>query len=322
MNSSETRPSTHFEAWLERRKIPWLVVVIILPTIIFFSELPYGLMLSEGGVKRNGAYAAVIIAYSLICVAVIRFFFGKVFLSLQSLINDLKLVEKKEMKFEWQAALITSAALTFFSVNTMPEVSGYEGGIELSLFIGGTALANAVLGWILFMLILSVRQITKLVSRVVVTNIFDITPFYPVAQWCLAVAVSIMGVVTIATLFLKEDMLLEINLITYAITLCVGIFVFFAGMWSTHQLMQRIKQEEIKKLDHQLSKLHIRVLQMIEGDEIEEADPLFLASSRLAAQKKLVEEIPAWPYTMGNLGSLLTSVSVPVIINILLSFLK
>ena len=204
----------------------------------------------------------------------------------------------------------------------MPELSGYDGGIELSLFIGGTALANAVLGWILFMLILSVRQITKLVSRVVVTNIFDITPFYPVAQWCLAVAVSIMGVVTIATLFLKEDMLLEINLITYAITLFVGIFVFFAGMWSTHQLMQRIKQEEIKKLDHQLSKLHIRVLKMIEGDEIEEADPLFIASSRLAAQKKLVEEIPAWPYTMGNLGSLLTSVSVPVIINILLSFLK
>ena len=52
MNSSETHPSTHFEAWLERRKIPWLVVVIVLPAIIFFSELPYGLMLSEGGVKR------------------------------------------------------------------------------------------------------------------------------------------------------------------------------------------------------------------------------------------------------------------------------
>ena len=321
MNSSKNPPPTYFQAWLEQKKIPWVIVIIVLPTMIFFSELPYGLLLNDNGVERNGVYASIIIAYSLISVAITRRFLNKVTISLQSLTNDLKLNMDKKLNFEWQLALIVSISMTFLSISTMPKLSGYENRTELWLFIGGTAIANAVLGWILFMLTASVMRITKIVSSVVVVDIFDTSPFYPVAQWCLAVAITIMGVVTIATLFLRESILTSVNLVTYSTALLVGIFVFFAGMWSTHQLMLKNKKEEIKKLDHQLSKLHIEILSRIERNELEQAEPFLTTSARLSSHKKLVEEIPVWPYTMGNLGGLLTSVSIPVIINILIRFL-
>ena len=320
MNSPKSPPPTYFQAWLERKNIPWVVVIIVLPSMIFFSELPYGLLLNDNGVERNGVYASVIIAYSLISVAITRYFLNKVIISLQPLTDDFKLDTDKKLNFEWQLALIVSVSMTFLSISTMPKLSGYEGGIELWLFAGGTAIANAVLGWILFMLTASVTHITKIVSSVVVVDIFDTTPFYPVAQWCLAVAITIMGVVTIATLFLQESILTSVNLATYTIALLVGIFVFFAGMWSTHQLMQKNKKGEIKKLNHQLSKLHIEILSRMERNELEQAEPFLTTSARLSTHKKLVEEIPVWPYTMGNLGGLLTSVSIPVIINIVLRF--
>ena len=320
MTLSKIPSATYFEDWLEQRNIPWAIVIIVLPTIIFFSELPYGLMLSDGGVERNGAYASVVIAYSLASAAMSRFFLNRVFFSLQPLTDNFQLDKEKKLNFEWQMALTTSLAMTFLAIKTMPELNGYQNGIELWLFIGGTAIANAVLGWVLFMLMASVRRITKIVSSVVVTDIFDTAPFYPIAQWCLTIAASIMGAVTIATLFLRESILSNVNLVTYAIALFVGIFVFFAGMWSTHQLMQKNKNEEIKKLDQQLSKLHVEILSRMERNELEQAESFLATSARLSSHKKLVEEIPVWPYTMGNLGGLLTSVSIPVIINILLRF--
>ena len=321
MKLSEISPPTYFQTWLERKNIPWIVVIIVLPAMIFFSELPYGLLLSGDGVERNGVYASIIIAYSLVSVAITRFFLNKVIVSLHPLTDDFKLDTDKKLNFEWQLALIVSISMTFLSISTMPKLSGYEGGVELWLFIGGTAIANAVLGWILFMLTASVMRITRIVSSVVVIDIFDTSPFYPVAQWCLAVAITIMGVVTIATLFLRESILTNVNLVTYSIALLVGVFVFFAGMWSTHQLMLKNKNVEIKKLDHQLSKLHIKILNSMERNELEHAEPFLTTSARLSTHKKLVEEIPVWPYTMGNLGGLLTSVSIPVIINILIRFL-
>ena len=320
MTLAKIAPPTSFEAWLERRNISWVAVTIVLSAMIYFSELPYGLKLSDSGVERNGGYAAIVIAYSLTCVAVARVFLKKVILSLQPLTNNFKLDEEKKLNFEWQLVLITSVLVTFFSVRTMPELAGYRNGIELWLFIGGTAIANAVFGWILFTLIASAKRITSVISRVAIRDIFDTTPFYPVAQWCLVVAISIMGAVTIATLFLKENILTDVNLFTYAIVLFVGVFVFFAGMWSTHQLMLKNKKKEIKKIDHQLSKLHVEILNRVERNELEQAEPFLATSARLSSHKELVEGITVWPYTMGNLGSLLTSVSIPVIINILLRF--
>lgn len=318
MNSSKRYPSTRFEAWLERRNISWGIVITVLSVMIFLGEFPYSLKLGNDGVYKNAGYAALIVAYALICLVIGRQLLNKVFLSLQELITDFDLTEKDNLGFEWQSVLLTCLLLTSVFLMTSPETAKSRGDFTFWFFAGGTALANLAFGWIIFSIMAGVKQITTLVSRVSVKNVFDTMSFRPVANWCLSMAISIMGAVTIATLFLKDDMLMDINLFTYAIALFVGIFVFFAGMWSTHELMQKTQKEAIKKIDSQLSRLHNRILEMTEADEFDDAQSLLSTSASLAAQKKLVEGVPVWPYTLGNLGGLFTSISVPVLINIVL----
>jgi hypothetical protein len=322
MNLSESHLPTQFDAWLKRKKIPWAVVIILLSAIIFFLEFPHSLKLGDSGVLKNAGYAAIVVSYGLTCLTASRYFLKKVNLSLQPLTDNFRKNEKKGFGFEWQISLLTCVVLTSLFLITFPDFAQVSREKTFWLFAAGTALANLAFGWIMFSIMSGANQITKLVSVIDLKNIFDRTPFYPVAQWCLAMAASIMGAVTIATLFLREDMLIQINLFTYAIALFVGVFVFFAGMWSTHLLMKRRKQEEIKKLDYQLSKLHNEILKKMDENEAEKAETFLSLSAHLSAQKKLIEDVPVWPYTIGNLGGLLTSVSVPVIINILLRLLN
>ena len=320
--SPEIYPPTRFEAWLERRNISWLIVILLLSGIIFFFELPFSLKPGTGGIYRTSVYAATIIGYALACIAIVRRFLKRVIRSLQPLMDDAKTDEGKSLRFEWQSALIVGLVMVTIFVTTAPQFVNSQGEIEVWLLVGGVFIANAVFGWVIFALFAGANQVTNVVSKIIVRDIFDTAPFRPVAHWCLAIAVSIMGAVTIATLFLREEMFTEFNMVTYAFALIVGVFVFFAGMWSTHQLMLKNKQREIKKLDLQLSRLHEEILNMVEMNELEGAKPILETSAKLSAHRELVEDIPVWPYTLGNLGSLFTSIAIPVMINIVLRIFR
>jgi hypothetical protein len=150
-----------------------------------------------------------------------------------------------------------------------------------------------------------------------VVNIFDPTPYRPVANWCLTVAVSIMGAITIAVLFLGEDVMSGVNLVTYVIAGFLGIFVFFGGMWSTHQHMLKNRESELSRINAELLALHREIMTKVNNREFDSSRMLMDATTGLTTHKQVVEKADTWPYTIGSIGGLATSVFVPVFINFL-----
>jgi hypothetical protein len=176
---------------------------------------------------------------------------------------------------------------------------------------------NLILGWIIFSLLASMNVITHFISQVHNTNIFDTSPYRSVAHWCLVVEISIMGAVTIAMLFLQQEMMDSVNLITYVVLVLLGVLIFFGGMWSTHLHMLTNKEKEIGRINEELHRLHMEILATMKDRDLERSQALMAASADLATHRDRIERVPDWPYTIGSLGGLASSVVIPVIINLL-----
>lgn len=178
----------------------------------------------------------------------------------------------------------------------------------------------AVLGCILFMVFIAARRVTKLVQQTNITNILDPTPFRPVAKWSLAVSLSIIGGIVINLIFLNDEWL-GINTIFYIVFLIFAAMVFFIGMWSTHQIMLENKQREINKTSEKLVALHGEALLCVEKRQLKQADILLDICSKLRAHQHMLERVSEWPFTSDNIGSLVFSISAPVLISLLKSLI-
>jgi len=148
-------------------------------------------------------------------------------------------------------------------------------------------------------------------------NIFDVVSFRPVAHWGLSVTVGVMGAITIAVLFLCEDMIDMVNLVTYLIAGLLGVFIFFAGMWSTHQHMVMNKEAELSHINCELLALHREIVANVNSRDLNSSRMLMDASNSITSHKHMVEKAAEWPYTVGSFGGLASTIFVPVVINVL-----
>lgn len=312
----EKLPLTWLETNLSKRKISWAVFTLLLCLFLFAIEIAYSLRPDVNKFLEVAVYDVVIEAYTLVAWAIIRSFLAQALKAIRPLIDNYRETPSVHHR-EWQFTFGIGILLTLVAVLTTPTVSDRLGDPTTWLYVLSQLIENSILGWIVFGLLASANQITHFIAQVTTNNVFDASPYRPVAHWCLTVAVAIMGAITIAILFLKEDMLSNVNLITYIIAGVLGIFVFFAGMWSTHQHMLKIKEVEINRLNLELLSMHREIVTKLNNRELETARVLMDASSGLVAHKHLLEKAEEWPYTLGSLGGLATTVAVPVVINVL-----
>jgi len=261
-------------------------------------------------------YDVVIEGYALTAWAVTRNFLTLTLMAILPLTNG-QTKEPTLSHREWQFSFGIGVPLTIAVVLTNPNVSEHLSEITTWLYVFSQLIENSLLGWIVFAMLSSANQITHYISNAKNTNIFDATPFRPVAHWCLSVAVAIMGAITIATLFLQDNIFDSVNLITYTIAGVLGVFVFFAGMWSTHQHMLKNKEREINRINTELLSLHSEIMLKVNQRELDASRVLIEASNALTNHRVQVEKAAEWPYTVGSIGGLATSISVPVIVNIL-----
>lgn len=312
----EKLPVTWLETKLKERNISWGLFVLLLCTFLFAIEISYSLRSDVNNLKGIVVYDVVIEGYALTVWAVTRRMLTLSLKAIRPLIGEF-VEPPRALHREWQFAFGVGIPLTIVVVLTNPIVSATLNDYTTWLYILSQLIENSLLGWIVFALLASANQITHFISQATSTNIFDASPYRPVAHWCLSVTVVIMGAITIAALFLGNDLMSTVNLITYTIAGLLGIFVFFAGMWSTHQHMQKNKENELARINNELLALHREIMTKVNSREFDSSRMLMDASNGLTSHKHVVEKAEEWPYTIGSLGGLASTVFVPVFINIL-----
>ena len=192
-------------------------------------------------------------------------------------------------------------------------VREYPLGSELLYFIVNF-IAFVVLAWFLHTTLTSIKFISMLVRHTKTTNIFDPTPFQPVAQWSLAVSLTIIGGLTIIILVLPK-MFTDLVYLTILISFLVVVgVVFIIGMWSAHQVMRKNKLREINRVNKLLVEIHDELLAYVKERQLEKAGSLLKTSSELCAHKQILQKTNEWPVTIRNIGSLVSSALIPICI--------
>jgi hypothetical protein len=314
--SIEKLPVTWLETKLGQRKISWGLFILLLCVFLFVIEISYSLRPDVDNVAGIAVYDVIIEAYALTIWAISRHMLTLSLQAIHPLIENF-VEPPRALHREWQFTLGVGVPLTLAVIFTNPVVNVSLSEYTTWLYVLSQLIENSLLGWIVFALLSSANQITHFISQAASTNIFDASPYRPVAHWCLSVTVGIMGAITIAILFLGDELMNTVNLATYVIAGLLGIFIFFAGMWSTHQHMLKNKENELARINNELLALHREIMVKVNSRELDTSRMLMEASTGLTSHKHMVEKADEWPYTIGSLGGLASTVLVPVIINVL-----
>lgn len=312
-NYIEKLPVTWLEDKLRKIKLSWFGFSVLTALLVLMVETPHDLNPGLDNYIRTAVFDCFMVGYTFTSWAITKYFLVKCLKSLASLADDPKPEILKSSSQEWQYTFGIGFLLTLIA-----NLNNYQfASVADWLNILAAFTAYSSFGWIVFAFLASAKQITQFILRISVNNVFNTTPFKSVAHWCLSAAAVIMGAITIASLFLGGNILTTANLITYGLAGSLGIFVFFAGMWSTHQHMQKNKDRELNHVNEQLNALHVQILESAKSGDLVKSRALMDVSAGLSTHKDRLDKIPSWPFTVGSLGGLASSITIPVVINIL-----
>ena len=302
------------ERTLVRFKIPWAVFAIVAAVVVFLLSSKPSLELGSDKLLEYAVHDGIITGYVLLMWPLSKFLLTKSFRSLTSLtVEDPALSLPPSSAREWQLPLVFGLVMAFI------DNSDTENFLSLSpwLFIISGVITYGAIAWVVYAVFVSARQVNHYVSKVTQVQVFDVSPFRPVANWSLSISAMIMIGLSISLLFLRGDFLDIQNLVVYILTSIMGVVVFFAGMWSTHALMAYRKEQELARINAELDSLHNETLEKIKNRELESSQALLQTGEALTNHKIRLEKLPEWPYTFGDLGGLVTSMLLPYLLDMI-----
>lgn len=307
-------PALRLERLLRRLHIPWAAFALTVAAAVFLLAAPPSLALGPNKLVEFAVHDGAITAYVLLIWPLSKYLLAKSLAPLSALAGEDPLATAPTFSArEWQLPILLGLLLTGL------DNSDTENFLSLDpwLFLLSGFLTYASITWAVYAVFASARQVSHFVSRVVTVRVFDVSPFRPVANWCLSASVMIMTGLSLSVLFLGGDFLIAQNLIVYILASVLGVVVFFAGMWSTHALMAGQKDHELRRVNAELQALHHELLGRVRERDLEAARSLLSASESLTAHKERIAKLPEWPYTVGNLGGLASSFLLPLLFNFL-----
>ena len=190
-----------------------------------------------------------------------------------------------------------------------------------ALYIPLEMIVFALIAWFLHTTFSSMSLITNLVQKTNPSNIYDPTPFKPIAQWSLVISLSIITVLTLEVLMAYQ---FRADPIRWGIRISFLIFsmvAFFATMWSTHKVMAKNKYIEIKRINDLLAEIHVELIEALSQRQSNNAESLASLNEILNKEKASLKEIQEWPYTSQNLGGLISSMTIPIVISFIKTFI-
>ena len=171
-----------------------------------------------------------------------------------------------------------------------------------------------LLGWISYVSLADSRQFAELYRQPLDVDVFDPTPFEPIARLGLGMSLAFIGGVTLNVLFNPDPRkFLSIeSLMTYGTSILVAVLVFFLTTLDTHRVMAKAKEEKLKLVRRHLSDTFQELQQRAGEAQLQDMEALSDSITVWLAYEKRIEDAPAWPYTTDILRNLLMSTLLPI----------
>ena len=197
-------------------------------------------------------------------------------------------------------------------------VSTFTSGFTENVFwLGGYALiANALmyglLAWVIYASVANTRLNAALHRQPVKIDLLDPAPFESVGRQSLLLALVFIGGITLSLFFS-----LQVQTITswefwlgYLILVLVTLLIFFLNMRPTHQLLAKVKKDQLDSLQKRINNSCRALLEQL--DQGQHSDSLSGEINALVVYEGRLVKARTWPYNTATLRTLFFSVFIPL----------
>jgi len=213
------------------------------------------------------------------------------------------------------------AGFVFYLIIIQPWAVNTNGLLLNIYMIVSHALMFSLLGWLAYITFASVLRLSHLGRRQLKWDIFNAEAMSPIARWSLGISLAWVGGISLSLVFQsQETLILGFNIIIYAVLVLVAFLVFFLSMWSAHNVMAGAKKKELAIVRNNLVEASHEFKNILVKGPRNGMESLSSTIATLETYRRLVQEIPEWPFNANILRRLMASILVPAIVYIIKIF--
>jgi hypothetical protein len=175
-------------------------------------------------------------------------------------------------------------------------------------------------GVVLYHTIRQLRLVNSINSKLVRVNLFHRSPLQAFAKLTASTAVGLLAFLY-GWMFINPELLRDPLLLGYTLIFTIlAISVFVWPLWGIHKLMQVEKVRALREIDIQFEALFSKFNRLIQDQSFAEAESLNATISTLDIQRKMISDIPTWPWSSETARIALTAIALPLILMIIQFF--
>lgn len=163
----------------------------------------------------------------------------------------------------------------------------------------------------------SLRQL-QLVNRTVKMarefNVFQLDPAYAFSRLTSLAGVSWVILLTVTLLTFPIQLISGMVLVLPLVMLVFAVAAFVLPLWFVHQRIVSEKQRLVAELNRQVESTTKRLHRLLEADDMPPVTPYKDAMLALDSERKVLEGIPAWPWTSGTLTGFISATLLPILL--------
>ena len=174
-------------------------------------------------------------------------------------------------------------------------------------------LMNGLLFWLIYETLAGVVHIARLSRQELKLDIFESELMTPIAKWSLGISLVFVGGTSLSLIFQTQEDLLRWQTITmYVILIIVVILIFFLSMWSVHVAMARAKKRKLDLVRKNIVEVSRELEEKMSQGLLKGTDELSVNITSLATYQRMIQDIPAWPFSADTIRRLAASMLAPV----------
>ena len=327
---SITMPSTLLEELVERSRLSWLQLTIIVELILILCLV--GAAYLDGVLAgpfnadfwRVGLIWPATIAYGLLTAPLSRRLRDGAIEAFRPLVPlddedfDRLLTEASifNRRREWLALGISAGSTLLLSGAVWAWASIGRSGWLLAIYgMLGAGLMCTILGYSMYSSISGTKLLTELSGYPLNVSVFDLSSLEPIARWSLGATLSYVGGITLSILLLPQFALLNLEIIAtiYVPLTLTSLLVFFHNMSTVHGDMVEAKRRELARVRNNLNALSQALEERTAEGRIESTKALLDSIKAWTAHEEWVRGLPEWPYTAAIKRNLVLSLLLPVV---------
>ena len=302
----------------------WVMVVVAVFLLLLLVLLAYldGVItdLSHWEFWREFLDGPTLILYILVVYPLIWQLWWRAVQSLQALLpvdegsSKPVTVEGSPTKRHWEWVSIIIGAVFWVSLWQPWAKSWHSGVIWLSAYdVFTQTILFGLLAWLLYSSFSGNRYINRLGRQQLNLDIFNTSTLAPVARSSLGITVVFIGGISLSLVFqTQEDLLMWNNILVWSILVCFVVLLFFLSMWSIHNVMGKVKKEELEWIQKHLKESTLEFKQKVAEGKLVDVSALSSTVNFWMTYERRIKETSDWPFNPSILRRLTASIVAPV----------